>query len=797
MFAYLDNPASSEVRFGWVSGDMSERAYDAVTGRGDSDLRLLVEAAPVAMIAVDSSGCVTLVNPQAERLFGYRHDELLGEPLERLIPERLRKLHPGLRASYLRAPTTRVMGAGRDLLGVRKDGTEVPIEVGLNPIVTREGRFVLAAIIDLTERKQAEEHLRMVVEASPNAMLLVDKTGAVSLANAQAIRLFGYTRDELIGQPVEKLVPERFRAGHLARRESYLGAPTTRAMGAGRDLFGMRKDGTEVPIEIGLNPITTPHGEFVLASIIDITERKRSEQRLRAVVEAAPNAMVLIDSQGRVALTNAQAERLFGYRRDELFGQSVEKLVPKRFRGIHVGQRNAYLSAPTTRSMGAGRDLYGLRKDGTEIPIEIGLNPLSTAEGNFVLAAIIDIKERKRAEKLRHHNTEFGQHALGAVDLRQLKQEAAELVARLIEAPYVRIGVLDSAKNVVIFKAGVGWPAELVHDHPLDVSRSTQLTESVKTGRPVVLDRIDAGSPFEPSQESLERGIVSSAVFPIRGRDAVLGLLHVGTTQPHTFSQDEVAFLSAIATIIGLAIERDRREQQIAHLNSQLQHRYDEMESFSYSVAHDLRAPLRSVYGFATALEEDFGDTLQDEAKRYIGLIEKGATQMSSLIDALLLLSRVSRQEISPTSVDLSAAAEALIVELRMAEPERNVVATIQPGLTVGGDSALLRLVLQNLIGNAWKFTRDRDPATIAFSGSYAEGVWTFSVKDNGVGFITNYPEELFMPFKRLHGKSFEGTGIGLATVERIVRRHGGRAWAESEPGIGSTFYFTVSETTP
>jgi PAS domain S-box-containing protein len=652
---------------------MSERVYDAVTGRGDSDLSLLVEAAPVAMIAVDGSGCVTLVNPQAERLFGYRRDELLGEPLEHLIPERLRKLRPELRAPYLCAPTARVMGAERDLFGLRKDGIEVPIEIGLNPIVTREGRFVLAAIIDITERKQAEEHLRLVVEAAPNAMLLVDKAGAVSLANAQALRLFGYTHDELIGQP-------------------------------------------------------------------------------------------------------------------------AEKLVPKRFRGIHVGQRNAYLSAPTTRSMGAGRDLYGLRKDGTEIPIEIGLNPLSTAEGNFVLAAIIDIKERKRAEKLRLHNTEFGQHALGAVDLRQLKQEAADLVARLIEAPFVRIGVLDSGKNTVIFKAGVGWPAELVHDHPLEVSRSSQLAESIRTGRPVVLDRISPGSPFEPSGESLERGIVSSATFPIRGRDTVLGLLHVGTTQPHTFSQDEVAFLSAIATIIGLAIERDRREQQIAHLNSQLQHRYDEMESFSYSVAHDLRAPLRSVYGFATALVEDFGETLQDEAKRYIGLIEKGATQMSSLIDALLLLSRVSRQEISPTLVDLSAAAEALIAELRIAEPERNVVATIQPGLTVGGDSALLRLVLQNLIGNAWKFTRDREPATIAFSGSYAEGVWTFSVKDNGVGFITNYPEELFMPFKRLHGKSFEGTGIGLATVERIVRRHGGRAWAESEPGVGSTFFFTVSE---
>ena len=147
----------------------------------------------------------------------------------------------------------------------------MPIEIGLNPIATPHGEFVLAAIIDITERKRAEEHLRLVIEAAPNAMLLVDKAGSVSLTNAQTQRLFGYTREELIGKAVEQLVPERFRSAHPGLRGNYFAAPTTRVMGAGRDLFGLRKDGSEVPIEIGLNPITTPQGDFVLAAIIDIT----------------------------------------------------------------------------------------------------------------------------------------------------------------------------------------------------------------------------------------------------------------------------------------------------------------------------------------------------------------------------------------------------------------------------------------------------------------------------------------------------------------------------------------------
>ncbi|WP_051362362.1 sensor domain-containing protein [Solimonas soli] len=256
-----------------------------------------------------------------------------------------------------------------------------------------------------------EERLRLVIEAAPNAMIMVDRHGRMILVNSQTERLFGYPRSELLGQSVEILVPARFREGHHGARRGFFARPDTRSMGAGRDLYGLRKDGSEVPIEIGLNPLTTPEGIFVLASVIDITERKRSEERLRLVIEAAPNAMLMVGSAGGIVLVNSQAERLFGYRREELLQMTIEALIPQRFRTAHRRARGAFFAQPDTRAMGAGRDLYGLRKDGSEVPIEIGLNPLTIDQSQFVLASVIDITERRNAERL--------QRALQAESLRQ------------------------------------------------------------------------------------------------------------------------------------------------------------------------------------------------------------------------------------------------------------------------------------------------------------------------------------------------------------------------------------------
>jgi len=253
--------------------------------------------------------------------------------------------------------------------------------------MTSEGQFALATSIEITERKKAQERFQLVVEAAPNAMIMVGDDGLMHLVNVQTEKLFGYDRKELLGRPLEMLVPERFRSNHRGHRSAFFVTPAMRPMGAGRDLFALRKDGSEVPVEIGLNPISTPDGRFVLASIIDITERKKAQERFQLVVEAAPNAMIMVGADGLMNLVNVQTEKLFGYERQELLGRPFEMLVPKRFRFVHGGHRSAFFAMPATRPMGAGRDLFGLRKDGSEVPVEITLvQDSGSAEGALLIS---------------------------------------------------------------------------------------------------------------------------------------------------------------------------------------------------------------------------------------------------------------------------------------------------------------------------------------------------------------------------------------------------------------------------
>jgi two-component system sensor kinase FixL len=314
----------------------------------------------------------------------------------------------------------------------------------------------------------AERRFRLVVEAAPNAMVMIDRGGAIVMVNAQAERVFGYPRTELLGQPVEMLVPERFRGHHPDLRATFFADSQPRAMGAGRDLYGVKKDGSEFPVEIGLNPIETDEGPMVLSAIVDITERKVAEQalrdsetagerRFRLVVEAAPNAMVMINQAGEIVMVNAQAERVFGYKRDELLRQPVEMLVPERFRGHHPDLRATFFAHPQARPMGAGRELYGRRKDGSKFLIEIGLNPIETDEGPMVLSAIVDITERKAAETALKESQarlqELHAELLHVSRLSAMGQMAA-MVAHELNQPLTAISNYMEAADTLLERGG-------------------------------------------------------------------------------------------------------------------------------------------------------------------------------------------------------------------------------------------------------------------------------------------------------------------------------------------------------
>ncbi|MDO8895136.1 PAS domain S-box protein [Nitrosomonas sp.] len=245
-----------------------------------------------------------------------------------------------------------------------------------------------------------EEMMHLAVEASPNGMVMTNSDGKIVMINSATERLFGYSRQELIGQSLEILVPERFRKQHPEYRQAYISESKSRPMGHGRELYGLNKNGKEFPVEVGLNPVATENdGIFVLAAIVDITDRKHAEGMIRLSVEASPNGMVMTDHNGKIMMVNTTTEELFGYQREELLGQSIEILIPKSHRGHHPRLRGNYLKNPSRRSMGHGRDLYGLHKGGKEFPVEVGLNPIQTPSGIVVLASVIDIAERKQQEE--------------------------------------------------------------------------------------------------------------------------------------------------------------------------------------------------------------------------------------------------------------------------------------------------------------------------------------------------------------------------------------------------------------
>jgi len=272
----------------------------------------------------------------------------------------------------------------------------------------RRARRIVGIAADITRRKDADERFRRVIESDPNGVIVVDPHGHIAFINSRTEALFGYSRAELQGMPVELLVPERFRRRHAAERENFFTRFEKRPMGTGLELYALRKDGSEFPVEIGLNPIPGMAENLVLAIVLDITERKRAEareeekrnavaERFRRIVEADPNGVLVVDQKGRIVLVNARTEELFGYGREELQGKPLEILVPERFRAGHAGQRERFFARFEKRPMGMGRELLARRKDGTEFPVEIGLNPVRDASEPLVLAIVLDISARPRA----------------------------------------------------------------------------------------------------------------------------------------------------------------------------------------------------------------------------------------------------------------------------------------------------------------------------------------------------------------------------------------------------------------
>jgi PAS domain S-box-containing protein len=544
------------------------RAAEKHLGQMEGRYRGLLEAAPDAMVVVNQGGQIVLLNVQAEKQFGYRRDELVGQQVKNIIPEGFaeRLIADGTRSAA--DALAQQIGTGIELIARRKDKTEFPIEIMLSPLESAEGTLVTAAIRDISVRREAEKHLarmegryRGLLEAAPDAMVVVNQSGAIVLLNVQAEKQFGYRRDELVGQQVKNIIPEGFAERLIADGTRSAAGALAQQIGTGIELVARRKDKTEFPIEIMLSPLESAEGTLVTAAIRDISVRREAEKHLarmegryRGLLEAAPDAMVVVNQSGAIVLLNVQAEKQFGYSRDELIGQKVKNIIPEGFAERLVADALRSVEDALAQQIGTGIELNGKRKNGSEFPIEIMLSPLESSEGILVTAAVRDITARKQAEadllskveELNRSNEELGQFAyIASHDL----QEPLRMVAsytQLLSRRYK--GKLDSDADEFIAFAVDG------------ASRMQRLIQDL-----LAYSRV--GTKGKDLAEVSSEEALQQALLNLRGAIEEKGALVTHDPLPSVLA-DDMQLVQLFQNLVGNAIKYQRSGVPRVHITA-------------------------------------------------------------------------------------------------------------------------------------------------------------------------------------------------------------------------------------
>jgi PAS domain S-box-containing protein len=531
----------------------------------------------------------------------------------------------------------------------------------------------------------------------------------------------------------------------------------------------------------------------------------QSEERYRVLFELAPGAILVIQD-GYFVFGNRQALALLG-------AADIGQLASQPYTCFHTGSEGDK-ARHRLDDVSAGQKLppteYTIRTlDGRDVEIEANSASITYAGKPAILAVARDITR----EKAEHRQMELQMRELRALHgltevinrsatLDQVFPEALQALRSATGADRAAILLLDEGGTMRY----VAWDG-LSDQYRAATEGHSPWAANEENAQPILVPQPEHEPSIAPLLPVLRvERIASLGFIPIAHQGRLLGKFMLYFNASHAFAAEETRLALTVAEQLALAVSRQRASDEVHCLNADLEERVRqrtaqlevanrEMESFCYSVSHDLRAPLRALDGFARILLEDAATVLDENDKGHLLRIISASERMGKLMDDLLRLSRIGRSGMRLGRVDLGACAAGVMEKLRAAHPEQAVDVLIAPGLTTEADRALMLIALENLLGNAWKYTRPTARARIEFGALEQKGRLCYFVRDNGAGFDMQYAAKLFLPFQRVHSPNeFEGNGIGLAIVQRVMQRHGGRAWAESQPGHGATFWFTLWE---
>ncbi len=667
-----------------------------------------------------------------------------------------------------RKPTTNPKKPGR---------TAAPGPAGLrHRLQAAEEKIALlqhqGALLQQTQRAlaESEERYRFLVELSPEA-ILVHSEGKYVYANpAAAVLARAPGPDAIVGRDVLDLVPPDFHDFVRARVERSYAERVEVPHQAAKML---RFDGTSVDLEVATAPIVYNGKPATQVVIRDVSVRKEAERdmqeardrvvsariRFETVLESIPSGVLVFDAAtGRTLIQNRPVKALLG---EGLEHASPDQLVAKMRFTRPDGALFRPGELPAVVAMRTGEPVRDVEvvitaPDGRKVTNLANAAPLRDEAGAITGAVVVfsDITERKRAEDEMRTILQTAMDGFWITDLR----------GRFLDVNEAYCGLIGYGREELLQMA-----IPDVEDRESPADTAAHIRKVIEQGS----DR------FETRHRRKDGRVVDIEVS--------VNYLADGEGRMFVFLRDISERKRSEEALLAAHGELKRRTTELEAVNR-------ELEDFTYTVSHDLRAPLRSIEGFTRAILEDAVPLLDAVGKDHFERIEAASRRMAQLIEALQHLARTTRRELLEKIVDLSALAEVTVQDLRKKDPGRSVAFRCTANVKGKGDATMLQVVLENLLDNAWKFTARRDHAEIEFGETERDGAQVFFVRDDGAGFDPEYADKLFSPFKRLHGdREFPGLGIGLAIVRQIILRHGGRIWAESAPGKGATFFFTLA----